>query len=121
MTARTASGCGLQARIPFCRKQTILAQELHRLDFPCVLYGHVDGQTLVIHAKVKVGANLAAALAKINELSSQQHETYATNATAAVQLLDALNVAKAIAPELRHDLIYSRERWWSVNKDTNLW
>ena len=33
----------------------------------------------------------------------------------------ALNVAKAIAPELRHDLIYSRERWWSVNKDTNLW
>ena len=33
----------------------------------------------------------------------------------------ALNVAKAIAPELGNDLIYSRDRWWTVNKDTNLW
>jgi hypothetical protein len=80
---------------PFCRKQTILAEELHRLNFPCVLYGHGGGQTSVMHANVEVGAALAAALAKINELDSQQRETYATDATAAVQLLDALDAAKA--------------------------
>jgi hypothetical protein len=38
--------------------------------------------------------DLAAALAKINELDSQQRETYATDATATVQL-DALDAAKA--------------------------
>ena len=55
---------------PFCRKQTILAEELHRLDFPCVLCGHGGGQTSVMHANIEVGADLADALAKINELDS---------------------------------------------------
>ena len=55
---------------PFCRKQTILAEELHHLDSPCVLYGHGGGETLVMHANVEVGADLAVALAKINELGS---------------------------------------------------
>ena len=55
---------------PFCHKQKLLAEELHRLDSPCVLYGHGGGETLVMHANVEVGADLAVALAKINELGS---------------------------------------------------
>ena len=55
---------------PFCHKQALLAEQLDRLDFPCVLYGHGGGQTSVMHANAKVGTDLAAALAKMNELNS---------------------------------------------------
>ena len=30
-------------------------------------------------------------------------------------------IATVIAPELKAELIYSEEKWWTVNKETNLW
>ena len=56
-----------------------------------------------MHANVEVGANLTAALTDINELVSQQRETYASDATAVVQLLDALDAAKAADCAHRRD------------------
>ena len=96
-----ATGTLKNYAFPFCRPHTVSVDELHLLPFKYVLFGHggLDASTgkpqpPKLMSNVRMTPGLEAALDQIRTLGAQAPDTFATDASAAPNLLAALVEAK---------------------------